>query len=171
MAKRFVRCTTESVWDSIEDKSIYNNSVVFIEDIGKIWTNGHTYPMSTGDGIKFLADDGTYKTIEQEFIRYTSNTQLKFYCIEPVSIQINGEIEEYSANTVVSKTLNTTDELIITTTSDNSIMTLDAWPGVLDEFYPWLEGVEVFSNIIFDMNSIDMYKYWSQNYQGVYHVQ
>lgn len=171
MAKRFVRCPLESVWNEVEDKSVYNNSIVFIEDTRRIIVNGKTYPTTEGSPIKFLAEDGTYKEIQQEFIRYVSNAQLKFYCIEPVTITINDNTETFDANSIVSKTLNFTDVLTITPMSNNSIMTLDAWPGVLDEFYPWLEGVQVFSNITFDMNDIEMYKYWSQYYQGRYHVQ
>lgn len=42
MAKKFVR-TTKTVWDNKQDKSQYNDSVVFIEDSKQIWSNGIYY--------------------------------------------------------------------------------------------------------------------------------
>ena len=41
MAKKFVR-TPKTVWDS-KDKSTYNDSIVFIEDAEKIYSNGKYY--------------------------------------------------------------------------------------------------------------------------------
>ena len=37
--------------------------------------------------------------------------------------------------------------------------------------HTWLEGVQQFSNILFDMNDVDMYSKWSQGNQGQYQVQ
>ena len=45
MAKTLVR-TTKSVWDSKQDKSQYNDSIVFIEDSEQIWSNGIYYNCS-----------------------------------------------------------------------------------------------------------------------------
>ena len=56
-------------------------------------------------------------------------------------------------------------------TSDKSILSLHAFPGALGTFYPWLEGVAQFSNILFDMNAEEFYSKWSQGNQGAYHVQ
>lgn len=42
MAKKFVR-TTKQVWDNKQDKSQYNDSIVFIEDSKQIWSNGNYY--------------------------------------------------------------------------------------------------------------------------------
>ena len=42
MAKKFVR-TTKEVWDNKNDKSPYIDSIVFIEDIQQIWSNGIYY--------------------------------------------------------------------------------------------------------------------------------
>lgn len=101
-----------------------------------------------------------------------SSMQLKFYCIEPVTIQVNSEEPvTFAANSAVNLFFADGDVFTITPTSVNSIMTLDAWPGALGEFYDWLEGVQVFNNIIFDMNSEDMYTKWNQNNQDAYHVQ
>ena len=87
---------------------------------------------------------------------------MKFYCVEPVTISINGEETIYDTNTLVDIFLRNEDELIITTTSDNSILSLYAWPGALDTYNNWLEGVKLFDGILFDMNDADMYTKWNQ---------
>ena len=109
--------------------------------------------------------------IDATIQRLITNTNLSFYCIEPVSVTINEETTEYSANTLVNVLLKDTDVFTVTTTSDSSIQALYAWPKALDYFYPWLEGVSVFNGILFDMNSEDMYTKWNQGNQGIYHVQ
>ena len=50
-------------------------------------------------------------------------------------------------------------------------MSLTAFPGALGTYYPWLEGVKQFSNILFDMNDEAMYSKWSQGNQSAYQVQ
>lgn len=127
--------------------------------------------ITDGDGLRFLANDGTYKNIEAKFIKFTSNNLLKFYCIEPVEVVINEESTLYPANSSVSITLQTEDEWYINPTSNNSITILESWPGALGFFYPWLEGVQLFSGIVFDMNDLGMYEKWNQGHQGDYHVQ
>jgi hypothetical protein len=89
----------------------------------------------------FLANDGNYKTVESKFIKFSSNNLLKFYCIEPVTIVVNGTETIYPANSSVSITLMNEDEWVINPTSTNSISILESWPGTLGVFYPWLEGV------------------------------
>lgn len=154
---------------------ILYQSVVWIKDTQKQWTHGQLYNCSplldSGDGSKFLADDGSYKTVESKFIKFSSNKLLKFYCIEPVTITLNGEDTVYPANSSVSITLMDSDDWTITPTSNSSISTLESWPGTLGTFYPWLEGVTVFDSIVFDMNNEDMYTKWNQGNQGLYHVQ
>ena len=99
------------------------------------------------------------------------NTELKFYCIEPVSIFINGEETIYPSNTYVDLFFNDTDEFSIVPTSNSSILTLEAYPGAINDWYDWLEGVSVFSSIIFNMNVENLYTKWSQGQQGQYRVQ
>ena len=94
-----------------------------------------------------------------------------FYCIEDVTIVINGISKTYPANSSVEVAFIEGDVFEIITTSDNSILSLTAFPSALGTFYPWLEGVAQFSNILFDMNAEDMYTHWSQGQQGMYHVQ
>lgn len=105
------------------------------------------------------------------FAKLHSNTALKFFCVEPVMIKINGEISIYPANSSVDITLAEEDVLEIQPTSNNSILSLSSFPRAIDTYYPWLEGVQQFSNIIFDMNSEEMYTKWNQNNQGQYQVQ
>ena len=154
---------------------ILYQSVVWIKDIQKQWTHSQMYNCSpllnSGDGSKFLSDDGSYKTVESKFIKFSSSKLLKFYCIEPVTITVNGEDTVYPANSSVSVTLMDSDDWTITPTSNSSIATLEAWPGTLGTFYPWLEGVNIFDSIVFDMNTEDMYTKWNQGNQGLYHVQ
>lgn len=127
------------------------------------------------EGEYKLADEANKLELQGEIDatiqRLITNTNLSFYCIEPVSVTINEETTEYSANTLVNVMLKDTDAFSITTTSDSSIQALYAWPKALDNFYPWLEGVSVFNGILFDMNSEDMYTKWNQGNQGIYHVQ
>jgi hypothetical protein len=105
------------------------------------------------------------------FMELNSSTLLGFYCIEDVTIVTNGESKTYPANSNVEISFAGEDVFEIIPTSDNSILALTSYPGALGTFYPWLEGVKQFSNILFDMNSEDMYSKWSQGNQGSYRVQ
>jgi hypothetical protein len=109
--------------------------------------------------------------ISDQVNKLMSDTEIKFFCIEPVTLIINEERYEYPANTLVDKFINTSDSFELITTSENSIATLYAWPGALGTYYNWLEGINVFDGILFDMNNEDMYTKWSQGNQGLYHVQ
>lgn len=100
-----------------------------------------------------------------------SNLVLRFYCVEDVTIITNGISVTYPANSNVEVKFLDTDVFEIIPTSDNSILTLEAFPGALGTYYPWLEGVKQFSNILFDMNNVDFYSKWSQGNQGLYQVQ
>ena len=105
------------------------------------------------------------------YTKLNSNTILGFYCIEDVTIITNGISKVYPANSNVEIAFIEGDVWEIIPTSNNSILALTAFPGALGTFYPWLEGVAQFSNILFDMNDEAMYSKWSQGNQGSYHVQ
>lgn len=153
-----------------EIEQIVTSSTNIQEAIEQIIKNN--VPIVTdGDGLMFLANDGNYKTVESKFIKFSSNNLLKFYCVEPVTIVVNGTETIYPANSSVSITLMNEDEWVINPTSTNSISILESWPGTLGVFYPWLEGVQVFSGIVFNMNDLSMYEKWNQGHQGEYHVQ
>lgn len=109
--------------------------------------------------------------LKTAYMQLTSNTVLGFYCIEEVTIVTNGVSKTYPANSNVEIAFVEGDVFEIIPTSDNSILSLTSFPGALGTFYPWLEGVAQFSNILFDMNDVDMYSKWSQGNQGNYHVQ
>ena len=116
---------------------------------------------------KFIPEDQV-KTL---FKSLNSNMALSFYCIEDVTVVVNGVSTTYPANSNVEIKLLDTDVFEIVPTSDNSILSLNAFPGALGTYYPWLEGVKQFSNILFNMNNVDFYSKWSQGNQGAYQVQ
>ena len=109
--------------------------------------------------------------VEALYTKLNSNTVLGFYCIEDVTIVINGVSKTYPANSNVEVSFIEGDEFEIIPSSDSSILQLNAFPGALGTYYSWLEGVKQFSNILFDMNSEDMYTKWNQGNQGSYQVQ
>lgn len=109
--------------------------------------------------------------VDELFETMNANTALKFYCVEPVTVVVNGVSTTYHANSNVEITLMDTDVFEIIPTSDNSILSLSSFPGAIGTFYSWLNGVKQFSNILFDMNDKEMYSKWSQGNQGMYDVQ
>lgn len=64
--------------------------------------------------------------IDEKFNKLISDTELKFFCIEPVTIIINGESETYPTNTVVDKFIKASDSFELITTSNQSINALYA---------------------------------------------
>ena len=116
---------------------------------------------------KFISEE----YVEAYFKRLNSDNVLRFYCIEDVTVVINGVHTLYPANSNVEVKFLATDVWELIPTSDNSIMALNAFPGALGTYYSWLEGVKQFSNILFDMNSEEMYSKWSQGNQSAYKVQ
>lgn len=121
--------------------------------------------------IPSLDGYATEEYVEALYKNLGSTNALAFYCIEDVTIVTNGISKVYPANSNVDITFAETDTFEIIPTSDNSILSLNAFPGALATYYPWLEGVKQFSNILFDMNNEDMYSKWSQGNQGSYQVQ
>lgn len=184
--------------DELLKGNILPEAIVFIEDTKEIWNHGtyfatgksveeienivassetvqmvmeqvvlDTLPVkleTEGIGNKVLHNDGKYKEL-------AFNRTLSFYCIEPVTLIVNSESVEYPANSFVNRLFTDNETFEIVPSTNNSILSLTNFPGALSTFYPWLEGVASFSNILFDMNSEDMYVKWNQNNQGDYHVQ
>ena len=140
---------------------------------GNTWYQGDIYVGSTSGTNK---DEGSKKVATEDWVsnlymKLNSNTVLGFYCIEDVTIVTNGVSKVYPANSNVEVTFIEGDTFEIVPTSDNSILQLNAYPGALGTYYPWLEGVRQFSNILFDMNDVEFYSKWSQGNQGAYQVQ
>lgn len=113
----------------------------------------------------------TKEYVQSAYEKLKASRLLEFYCVEDVTIVINGVSTVYPANSIVEVSFAESDTFEIIPTSDNSILSLNAYPGALGTFYSWLEGVAQFSNILFDMNAEEFYSKWSQGNQGAYHVQ
>lgn len=121
-----------------------------------------------------LINDSDYVNsdyVEAKVQRLLANTELRFFCIEPVEVVINGESTIYPQNTLVDTFLNNEDTFEVIPTSNSSISSVYAWPGALGTYYEWLEGVNLFDGVLFNMNNEDLYTKWSQGNQGLYHVQ
>ena len=121
--------------------------------------------------VPSLEGYATEELVNVKYEKLKAGKTLGFYCVEDVVIVINGVSTTYPANSNVEILLSDTDVWEIIPTSDNSILSLTSFPGALNTFYPWLEGVAQFSNILFDMNAEEFYSKWSQGNQGRYHVQ
>ena len=121
--------------------------------------------------IPSLEGYATEEYVESLVKKLSATLALSFYCIEDVTVIINDVSKVYPANSNVEIVLADEDVFEIVTTSNNSILSLNAFPGALSTYYPWLEGVRQLSNILFDMNNEDMYTKWSQGNQGAYQVQ
>lgn len=115
--------------------------------------------------------DNIEAIIDSKVQKLMTDTEIKFFCIEPVTIVVGEKSTTYNANTLVDVFLKSSDEFEVITTSNNSIASLYAYPGALGTYYEWLEGVNLFDGILFDMNNEDMYTKWNQGNQGLYHVQ
>jgi hypothetical protein len=125
----------------------------------------------TAEEKERLSNAILHTEIEDLYKTLSSNTVLGFYCIEDVTIITNGILKIYPANSNVEVKFVEGDTFEIIPTSNNSILQLNAFPGALGTYYPWLEGVKQFSNILFDMNPEDMYTKWNKGNQGEYQVQ
>ena len=146
------------------------------EGVKYLWSkiNMQDYPnnetlMDVIEAIDETKADKDY--VEMLYKKLNSDTLLGFYCVEDVTIVVNGISTVYPANSNVEIKLANDDVFEIIPTSNNSIYALTAFPGALGTFYPWLEGIMQFTNILFDMNDVNMYSKWSQGNQGAYHVQ
>ena len=163
----------ESV-DSLYDEYIYVNGTWELLGSAKINLDGYAKTENVPTKVSQLENDSNFTSeaqVEALYKKLNSNTVLGFYCIEDVTVVVDGISTTYPANSNVEIKLLETDTFEIIPTSDNSILTLTAFPGALGTYYSWLEGVKQFSNILFDMNAEDMYTKWNQGNQGAYQVQ
>lgn len=99
----------------------------------------------------------------------THNKEVRFFGIEPVTVKV-GDTEYYCEANQVSTVFVGDEDFEIIPTSNNSIQSLLCYPIPLT-WFDWLEGVEVFDSIVFDMNELSTYHHWIQYHQGDYHVQ
>ena len=160
--------------DNLYDEYIYVNDTWELLGSARLDLDNYAKIENIPTKVSQLENDSNYTSEEQVealFQRLASDTVLRFYCIEDVTIIVNGTSTTYPANSNVEVKLLADDVFEIIPTSDNSIMALNGWPGALGTYYSWLEGVKQFSNILFDMNGVDFYSKWSQGNQGSYQVQ
>lgn len=165
---------TEQSQDNLYDEYIYVNGAWELLGSAKINLDGYAKVADIPTKTSQLENDSSYISedyVDAYFKRLNSDNVLRFYCIEDVTIVINGVSTVYPANSNVEVKFLGTDVWEIIPTSDKSILALNAFPGALNTYYSWLEGVKQFSNILFDMNPVDMYSKWSQGNQGAYQVQ
>lgn len=106
--------------------------------------------------------------LESTITRLGSN--LIMFCIEPVTVTVGDQVYDCPAG-LLSSIPTGGGSFTITPTSNSSIYSILNYPAILSQWEDWLEGVMLFSNVVFDMNSQDMYTKWSQANQGMYHIQ
>ena len=160
---------TEQNWNAVVN-FIPKQGEIIIYDIDENYSYER---LKIGDGIqtvnnlKFLPTKTSQLENDSDFVSQAqveamveslnSDKVLRFYCIEDVTIVTNGVSKTYPANSNVEVKFLDTDEWELIPTSNNSILALNGFPGALGTYYPWLEGIKQFSNILFDMNDVDMY--------------
>jgi hypothetical protein len=160
--------------DNLYDEYIYVNNTWELLGSARLDLDNYAKIENIPTKVSQLENDSNYMSeaqVEALYKKLNSNTILGFYCIEDVTVVVNGISTVYPANSSAEIKLLETDTFEVVPTSDNSIMALTAWPGALGTYYSWLEGVKQFSNILFDMNDVDMYSKWSQGNQGAYQAQ
>lgn len=99
----------------------------------------------------------------------THNKEVRFFCIEPVVVKV-GDVEYHCEANQVATVFVGDEDFEIIPTSNRSIQSLLGYPIPL-KWHDWLEGVEVFDGIVFDMNELETYHHWIQYYQDEFHVQ
>lgn len=157
--------SVQSDWEQNDETALdyVKNRTHWVEEDGQTY-----HPLDE----KFIPDTiATKEYVDEFYKKLNSDRVLRFYCIEDVTIVINGVSTIYPANSNVEVKVLETDVLEIIPTSDNSILALNGFPGALGTYYSWLEGVKQFSNILFNMNGEEFYSKWSQGNQGAYQVQ
>ena len=173
MAKKFLDISgLQYLWKKVSMEDYPNNEVLVtvVNALDETKADRDEIPSLTSQ----LENDSNFISEEQVnalFETLKSDKTLRFYCVEDVTIVINGVSTTYPANSNAEVKFLDTDVFEIIPTSDNSILALSAYPGALGTYYSWLEGVKQFSNILFDMNAEDMYTKWNQGNQGAYQVQ
>lgn len=145
------------------------------DERGDIYLGSRYYGTSRGDA---LTEEYVNKLIEtqvadvkKQLNSLLNGDRLSFFCIDYVIVTINDVQTTYKPNSNVTVNIKNGDRFSITPLSDKSIYSLSSYPGALNTFHEWLNGVHVFENIIFDMNKREMYIHWSEYTQGENHVQ
>jgi hypothetical protein len=131
------------LWSKVSMEDYPNNEtlIAILKAIDETKADKNSLPQKVSqleNDLKFTTEE----KVEELYQKFNSNTVLGFYCIEDVTVVVNGISTTYSANSNVEIKLLEDDVFEIIPTSDNSIMALTAFPGALGTYYPWLEGVK-----------------------------
>lgn len=77
----------------------------------------------------------------------STGSKLEFFCKYPVQVSINGVVKNFPGNSFVSETIGLEDTFEIIPSQNDAISMLTAYPGALNYFYDWLEGVDIFREV------------------------
>ena len=99
MAKKFIR-TNKSIFDAIPDKSLYQDSIVFIEDTKEIWTNGNYYGRNDNEDSNILYDLETGLDLNGDEVK----------TVDKLIIDSNGKV--YSNNSLVVNDISINGQLL-----------------------------------------------------------
>lgn len=147
MIQRYLRTTSE-VFDAIDDKSIYNDSIVFIEDTKQIWNNGIYYASvnaeEAGDGEDI---DGEFcKGHETSIINQISNNVE----IQPNCLNVWGEIASLTITLATPSDTSIVNEYMIQFTSGATATTL-----VLPDTITWMSEPTINANATYQISIIN----------------
>lgn len=167
--KGHAKATFMSDGTTVED-AVNDKQDVLISGTNVKTINGNS--ILGGGDIKISGYDDTEikASIEEMFaIVGSHNKEVRFFCIEPVTVKV-GDKEYYCEANQVATVFVGDEDFEIIPTSNRSIQSLLSYPIPL-VWHDWLEGVEVFEGIVFDMNELETYHHWIQYYQDDFHVQ
>ena len=159
---KFISKSGETYYSTVpKDYTTLSSSKIYVNDSQTYVYNGITLVNTTEKIQKDL------EALQASVSKH--NKCISFYKIEPVTVKIDEEETIYSPNQTHTIFVGDSDFEIIPTSNSSIIQLLD-YPIPLT-WKDWLEGVSVFSNIIFDMNGVETYTKWNQYNQGEYNVQ
>ena len=118
---------------SLEDYPNHETLIAVLNAIDETKADKDTIPSK----VSQLENDSKFTTQEEVdilFKRLSADTVLRFYCIEDVTIILNGESTVYPANSNVEIKILESDIFEIVPTSNNSIFALNAFPGALSTY-------------------------------------
>ena len=159
---KFISKSGETYYSTVpKDYTTLSSSKIYVNDSQTYVYNGITL-VNTTEKIQM-----DLEALQASVSKH--NKCISFYNIEPVTVKIDEEETIYSPNQTHTIFVGDSDFEIIPTSNSSIIQLLD-YPIPLT-WKDWLEGVSVFSNIIFDMNGVETYTKWNQYNQGEYNVQ
>ena len=134
--KKYLDATgLQHLWKQLSLKDYPNNEmlVAVINAIDEEKADKNEIPLLTSqleNDSKFVSED----SIKDLFKNLNSDRTLRFYCVEDVTVIVNGESTIYPANSNVEIKFIETDTFEIVPTSNNSILALNGFPGALGTY-------------------------------------